>query len=350
MKKMLGMLILALLTAFPAWGEGAPPKDLLTVTVFNVLQGDALLVQFPGGQHMLIDAGPRDAGPGLVAALRERGIRKIDVLVSTHPHEDHLGGMEAVLKAFDIGKVWDSGYVHGSRTQRRFLQTIRDKGIRYGKPRRGFSEEIGGATVEVLGPGELLEDTGSDVNNNCLLLRIAYGNISFLFMGDAERAERQSVGPFPPSTVLKVSHHGSHNGTDKALLQQVKPRVAVICYAVGNPYGHPHKEVVKALKAAKIPFYGTPEGDIILTTDGEDLDIHQGELQDTGPADGTVTPSGSQEPAALDVPAAYVGNRKSQVFHRTSCEALPSPGNRVFFETAEDAEKEGYTPCPRCKP
>lgn len=350
MKKMLGLLLLALLVAFPAWGKDAPPKALLTFTAFNVLQGDALLVQFPGGQNMLIDAGPRDGAPGLVAALRQRGIRKIDVLVATHPHEDHLGGMEEILKAFDIGKVWDSGYVHGSRTQRRFLQTIRDKGLRYGKPRRGFSEEIGGATVEVLAPGELLEGTEADVNNNSLILRIAYGNISFLLMGDAEKEERQSVDPFPPSTVLKVSHHGAHNGTDKALLQQVKPRVAVISYAVGNPYGHPHKEVVKALKAAKIPFYGTPEGDIVLTTDGEDLDLRQGEPKKALPAEETVTPPGAAEPPARDVPTSYVGNKKSHVFHRASCDALPAPGNRVPFETPEDAQKEGYSPCPRCKP
>ena len=340
----MALLGFMLLWTCPAWGAE------MTLHALDVGQGDALLLRLPEGQTVLVDAGPRAAGPEVVRYLRDQGVERIDLLVATHPHEDHIGGMKDVLEAFEVGKVWDSGFVLGSRTQKRFLRGIRDRKIRFGKPKGGFSEELGGALVEVLGPLEVLRDTPSDANNNGLILRVTYGDVSFLLMGDAQKEQRRSVGPLPRSTFLKVAHHGAANGTDKALLQQVKPRVAVISYAVGNPYGHPHKEVVKALKAAKIPFYGTPEGDIILTTDGEDLDIRQGELQDTGPADGTVTPSGSQEPAALDVPAAYVGNRKSQVFHRASCEALPSPGNRVFFKTAEDAEKEGYTPCPRCKP
>jgi competence protein ComEC len=142
------LLLAAFLVTDAAWAATKP----LAVSVIDVGQGDSILVQFPSGQDMLVDAGDRDAGPTVVQYLRSRGAKRIVILVASHPHADHIGGMQAVLSAFPVGKVWDSGYSQGSRTQREFLGTIKAKGVRFGMPKAGFSEKAGNATVAVLAP------------------------------------------------------------------------------------------------------------------------------------------------------------------------------------------------------
>lgn len=224
---------------------------------------------------MLIDAGPGDSGSALVRKLSALGVRKVDIFVATHPHEDHIVGFDDMVRAFEVGRIWDSGYSHGSALQRRFLRTALSEGIRFGTPKAGFSEVIGQATVAILAPDRGWRGVGA--NDNGVILRIEYGAVSFLFMTDAEEAERASVGAFPRSTVLRVAHHGSRNGTDAAFLAQVRPEVAVISYGIGNRYGHPHKEVVKMLESASVRWYGTPNGDIVISSDGKTFEIRQGE-------------------------------------------------------------------------
>ena len=266
----MALLGFMLLWTCPAWGAE------MTLHALDVGQGDALLLRLPEGQTVLVDAGPREAGPRVVTYLRDQGVERIDLLVATHPHEDHIGGMKDVLEAFEVGKVWDSGFVLGSRTQKGFLREIRDRKIRFGKPKGGFSEELGGALVEVLGPLEVLRDTPSDTNNNGLILRVSYGDVSFLLMGDAQKEQRRSVGPLPRSTFLKVAHHGAANGTDKALLRQVRPQGAVISCGVDNPYGHPSPRTVKALEAAKVRWYVTTGGPVVVSTDGDTWKVLSG--------------------------------------------------------------------------
>lgn len=247
----------------------------LEARFFDVGQGDAALVRFDDGTNMLIDAGAGDSGPSLVRELKGLGVRKIDIVVLTHPHEDHIGGFNELTRAFDIGKVWDSGYEQGSRLQQSIMRTILKEGVRFGTPKAGFSEVIGQATVAVLAPDRAWRGVGA--NDNSIILRIEYGAVSLLFMADAEWAERASVGAFQRSTVLKVAHHGSRNGTDATLLAQVKPEVAILSYGVGNRYGHPHKEVLRMLENASVRWYGTPEGDIVISSDGKTFGIRRGE-------------------------------------------------------------------------
>jgi len=235
-RRSLGRLALvSLLLALVGGIAGTGWAGQLNLSVIDVGQGDSILVQFPNGEDMLVDAGDRDAGPTVVHYLRSRGVKRIDILVASHPHADHIGGMPSVLAAFPVGKAWDSGYNHGSRTQEDFLRTIKAKGIRFGRPKAGFGEKVGEVAVAVLAPPPTpLLGTESDANNNSLVLRIAYGSVSFLLPGDMEREERATVARWPHSTVLKVAHHGSRNGTDLAFAKAVSPQYAVVSYAMGK--------------------------------------------------------------------------------------------------------------------
>ncbi|MDR0649049.1 MAG: MBL fold metallo-hydrolase [Synergistaceae bacterium] len=251
-------------------------SDGLSFYAFDVGQGDSFLFRFPDGSNALVDSGTRKSAGKLVAKLRRLGVSKIDLVVATHPHADHIGGMKDVINSFEVGKVWDSGYNHGSPVQREMLETIRDKKIRFGRPRAGFVEKRGGATIEVLAPKQPISGTQSDPNNNSIVLRVAYGEVSFLMTGDIEEAGRARAGPFPKSSVLKAAHHGSANGTDDKLMTDVRPEIAVLSYGRGNQYGHPHKAVLKLLKKHGTRVYATADGDITITTDGKTLDVSQG--------------------------------------------------------------------------
>jgi competence protein ComEC len=288
---------------------------------------------------MLVDAGPSDAGSKVVEYLRSRNVEKIDILVATHPHEDHIGGMEDVIDAFPIGKMWDSGYASGSQVQQAFLGLIQAKGIRFGTPRAGFVESIGDVQIDVLAPQTpLLQGTDSDANNNSIVLRISYGDMSFLLTGDMQSEERARVSEWPESTVLKIAHHGSWNGTDADFARQVSPQLAIISYGLGNPYGHPSPLIRAILERAGVPIKSTAmNGTVVVTTDGQSMQVTA-----LGPA-ASLSAQGMD-----DYP--YIGNRNSHIFHRRTCSSLPAEHNRVYFRTREEAIAAGYRPCRRCNP
>lgn len=272
--------VLALIAALlPTTGRSVGFSEGLTFYAFDVGQGDSFMFHFPTGENLLVDAGTRKSADSLVSKLKALGVEKIDILVATHPHEDHIGGMVSVISAFDIGKVWDSGYNHGSSVQKKFLEAVKKKQIRFGRPRAGFIEDIGEAEIEVIAPRSPISGTDSDANNNSIVLRVSMGEVSFLMMGDIEERGREQAGAFPRSTVLKLSHHGSHNGTDEKLLREAEPEAVIFSYGKNNSYKHPHKKVLKLLekygKKHDLKSYATVNGDIRIETDGKSYKVTQ---------------------------------------------------------------------------
>ncbi len=330
-------------------GNAAAPQ--IVMSVIDVGQGDSILVEFPNGQDMLVDAGPRSAGPDVVSYLKKRNISRINILVATHPHEDHIGGMQDVLASFPVDKVWDSGYSHGSRTQENFLQTIKDKGIRFGMPKAGFSQMVGDAQIEVLAPVRALSGTNSDANNNSVVLRISYKQTSFLLTGDMESEERSTVSSWPKTTVLKVAHHGSRNGTDKYFLSSLSPKMAIISCARGNSYGHPHASTLSALKDAGVKIYDTEDvGTVVLSSDGKNVTVKTLGASSHSSSYGQSGGNKSKEQPAPSGEGNYIGNKNSKIFHRPGCSSLPAEKNRVYFKTRDEAISQGYRPCKRCNP
>jgi len=256
----------------------------LEVTFLDVGQGDSIFISTSGGKNILIDGGKRalppyshfDAGKEVVLPfLKNKGVKKIDTLIATHPDGDHIGGLLAVLDSdIQIDKVLDCGYKHTSYTYRDFLKKIeRRRETKYYQPRAdqilNWGNEV---SVQVLSPSHLFRDS-----NNCsIVIKLEFGDISFLLTGDVEKeAEGEMVSRYGnrlKSTVLKASHHGSRTGSSLSFLKEVKPQVAVISCGRKNKFGLPHKEVMDKLARFKARVYRTDyQGNITFATDGKKL-------------------------------------------------------------------------------
>jgi competence protein ComEC len=243
-----------LLVAVVVWSVALTmPDDRLHVSFFDVGQGDSILIQTPSGQNILIDGGPDSQKINL--ELSERlpfWDRTIDLMVSTQPQADHVTGLVEVLQRYNVGQVLESGVSYDSSIYQEWCSFVEDKGIEHDVACAGQEIDFGdGVKMEVLNPPAILwQETSDDVDNNGVVLRLSWGNVSFLFTADI-RADteleliRQRANL--KSTVLKVAHHGSDTSTSEHFLAAVDPEVAVICVGADNPYGHPHQEIVDRL-------------------------------------------------------------------------------------------------------
>lgn len=242
----------------------------LSVYFFDVGQGDSTLIVF-GNTTILVDAGEVDKGDVVVRDMRSLGISRIDLLVATHPHSDHIGGMEKVLDSFAVSQVVDSGMPHPSPLYKKFLDAIESRHIPYTVAHEGQTIDLDPALrILVLAPPE--QRFSDDLNDNSVVLRISYGMVDLLLAGDAGKSGEDhmvATGYSLDSEILKVAHHGSPYSTGNAFLDRVRPEIAVIPVGAGNPYGHPSDTTVSALKERGCTVYRTDRnGDVLVTSDG----------------------------------------------------------------------------------
>ncbi|MCX6700826.1 MAG: MBL fold metallo-hydrolase [Methanomicrobiales archaeon] len=247
----------------------------LVVHFIDVGQGDSALIQY-NGTTILIDAGEADEGPGLITYLKHQGVRNIDILVATHPHSDHIGGMQEVLKNFDVLSVIDSGMPYTTTTYQKFLETIDRKNIPYSTVQRGDSfSPAPGLTMLVLSAPDGSKD--QDPNDGSIVLRASIGRMNILFEGDAGiTTEELMVNSGLPleSQVLKVAHHGSPHGTGRAFLERVRPEAAIISVGAGNPYYHPAGDTLRRLEdSGALIFRTDTDGSTVVRTDGMKFSI-----------------------------------------------------------------------------
>ena len=249
----------------------------IAVHFLDVGQGDSIFAELPDGKTMLIDAAERDCGAGIADFIRDRGYERIDYLVVTHPHADHIGSMEFIVRRFEIGEVWLPNVAANTLMFERLMDAIREKQLTVREGRAGetvFSS--GGCRAQVLAPAVIDEE---ELNNCSIVMRLDYGETSFLFTGDAQEEELGSIADDKVSAdVLKVSHHGSVNGNPEDFLQRSAPQIAVISCGRNNDYGHPHRGTLERLEALRCRVYRTDcDGTVTVRSDGRKLSVTTGE-------------------------------------------------------------------------
>lgn len=254
----------------------SPAEGEVRVHFIDVGQGDSMLIE-GSGESVLIDAGENDKGDEVLAYLAQAGIKKLDFAIGTHPHSDHIGGMDTVIEGIPVGKLLmpdvPDSIVPTTRTYLSMLDAAEEQGTEIFFAYPGDTYTVCGGILSVLGP---VEDY-KDLNNESLVMRFDFGETAFLFTGDQEADAEEDLlasGVEVSADVLKIGHHGSSTSTSKAFFDAVSPSIAVIECGEGNDYGHPHRETRELLEKAGIEAYRTDlNGNIVVSSDGKSLTV-----------------------------------------------------------------------------
>lgn len=324
--------------------------ESLVVEYLDLGQADSILLS-SDGEYMLIDAGNNEDGDDIVSYLREVDADELKYVVGTHPHADHIGGMDDVIFALDVDNVLLPDTTTNTQTYTDVLDAIETKNVPVTVPIAGQAFQLGETTVSVVAAQQ-----ADDLNNTSIVLKATYENTSFLFMGDAETEVENAIlsaGTNVKSNVLKVGHHGSSTSTSSAFLAAVSPDAAVISCGAGNSYGHPSTTTLQKLTG--VPVWRTDlNGTIIAMTDGQTcrLTAEKGTAALKPPATTPSTPSepstpstsvdaGGQEDGVLST--VYITPTGKRYHYEASC-----AGKNATPTTLSNAKSRGLTPCQKC--
>lgn len=317
----------------------------LEIHFIDVGQGDSSFIILPNGENILIDGGSRSQTEKLKSYLKDLNIKKIDYLIGTHPHEDHIGSLGNIIKSFDIGKVYLPEKTNNTEVFKNLLEEIQKKGLNINIGRSGLSlVESESFRVHLLGPAKIYDD----INNNSIVTKIEFGEFSTIITGDLEELGEKDLIALSgdlKADVLRLGHHGSDTSTSDDFLKEVRPKYGVISVGENNKYNHPNGEVLSRLKDYGIITYRTDkDGNIVLKTDGKDIEFLL-EKDPTRPREEAIESSNVEVEAKE---TSYIGNKNTKVFHLLDCKSLPKEENRVEFKSIEEAEEAGYAGHKNC--
>ncbi len=336
----------------------------MEVHFIDVGQADAALV-LCGGEAMLIDGGNTEDSNLMYSYLKNHSVSYLDYIVATHAHEDHVGGLAGALNYAGVGAVYCPVTSYDSEAFSDFKQYVEKASSHITVPSVGDCFELGNAVIEILGL-----NAGSETNDTSIILKITHGDVSFLFVGDAEREAEQAVLNREcdlKSTVLKVGHHGSDSSTTYPFLREIMPTYAIISVGENNSYGHPTEAVLSRLRDADVKVFRTDlQGDIIAVSDTKNVTINVKKNADADtlvvPATPTPNPTPKPTPQAVttsntstnsvtETKGAYAVNGNNGKIHIVGeCSATGSGknamNNPVFFDTFDQAEQHSIAIAP----
>ncbi len=338
-------------TPLPAQPPAEP--STFTITYLDVGQGDSALIACDG-HYMLIDGGDASCSSQIYSYLKRNEISVLDIVVASHAHADHVGGLSGALNYARVELVLCPVTEYDTDAFRDFVKYAEKNGPGITVPEKLSTYSLGSATVTILGLN------AGEGNDSSMILSVTYQDKVFLFTGDAEREAEQAVlADYPEllaADVLKVGHHGSADATTYPFLREIMPEIAVISCGAGNPYGHPTDNVLSRLRDAEVTVYRTDlHGDITIGYNGEEWYVSTEKLAaEEGGDDVTRGDGGSDESGSTTTGMDYIANKNTKKFHYPGCRSVKqmSEKNKVFFYdvSREYMMEQGYDPCGNCDP
>jgi competence protein ComEC len=335
------------ITQVPSSNKAVHEGETLKVHYIDVGQADAILIQGPGDENIVIDAGNNSDSDTVVNYIRAQGVKELKAVIGTHPHEDHIGGLDAVIRSFKVEKVYLPKTAHTSETFRDVLKAVSDKGIKVQTAAKGVSIPLSGMAAEFVGP---VKSDYENLNNYSAVLKLTYGENIFLFQGDAEKESEKDIldsgmGSKLKADVLKIGHHGSSSSTSPEYLAKVNPKYAVIMVGKGNDYGHPHKETLELLKKKNITVYRTDEqGTIVAESDGKNISFNVKSGSISSVTENANSPKLYVDSEGKGLIKGNINSKGEKIYHLPGGAYYEKTIPEEWFRTEQEAQDAGFRP------